>query len=57
MILGGYSNVINIPVEERKDNLSIEHLLSRPKATFLSEKILLILLKKTTRYDSEKEQC
>ena len=58
MILGGYSSVFNIPVEEIKNNLSIEHLLSRPKATFLSEKkILPILLKKTTSYDSEEEDC
>ena len=34
MILGGYSNVICIPVEEKKLNWD----LSRPKATFLSEK-------------------
>ena len=42
MILGGYSIVISIPVEEKNINwdLSIEHLPSRPKATFLSKKNL-----------------
>ena len=40
MILGGYSIVISIPVEEKKFNWDLEHLLSRPKATFLSKKNL-----------------